>query len=66
MGGWFRRMMIVCAKETKDNARDRRSLLVALIYPLIGPILLGVMMSLVASALGKDGGEAKAPKTAPA
>lgn len=36
---------IIFAKEVRDNARDRRSLLVALIYPLLGPILLGLLLS---------------------
>jgi sodium transport system permease protein len=39
--------MIVLFKETIDNARDRRSLLIALFYPLMGPILLGLMIAAV-------------------
>ncbi|MBT4890428.1 MAG: hypothetical protein HON65_12835, partial [Rhodospirillales bacterium] len=38
---------IVLIKEVVDNARDRRSLLIALIYPLMGPLLLGLMISAV-------------------
>jgi len=38
---------IIFFKEVMDNARDRRSLLIALIYPLLGPILLGLMLSAV-------------------
>jgi len=38
-------VFIVFAKEVRDNARDRRSLLVALVYPLLGPILLGLLLS---------------------
>ncbi len=43
----LRKIGIVFAKEVRDNGRDRRSLLVALIYPLLGPLLLGVIMSAV-------------------
>ena len=43
----WRRIFIVFAKEAIDNARDRRSLLIALIYPLLGPLLLGAMIVLV-------------------
>jgi len=38
---------VVFFKEVMDNARDRRSLLIALIYPLLGPLLLGLMLSAV-------------------
>ena len=41
----WRRVLIVLGKEIVDNARDRRSLLTALIYPLLGPLLLGLMIS---------------------
>ncbi len=43
----WRRIFVVFAKEVVDNSRDRRSLLVALIYPLLGPLLLGLMISAV-------------------
>ncbi len=43
----WRRIFVVFAKEAVDNSRDRRSLLVALIYPLLGPVLLGLMISAV-------------------
>lgn len=43
----WRSIFIIFAKEVTDNSRDRRSLLVALIYPLLGPILLGVIISAV-------------------
>jgi len=56
----WRRIIIVFAKEVKDNIRDRRSLLVALIYPLMGPILLGLMMTMAASVVSGGGeGESK-------
>ncbi len=41
----WRNIGIVFMKELIDNARDRRSLLVAFIYPLLGPILLGLLIS---------------------
>lgn len=41
------RIFIVFSKEVIDNSRDRRSLLVALIYPLLGPVLLGLLISAV-------------------
>jgi len=43
----WRRIIVVFLKEVIDNSRDRRSLLVALIYPLLGPILLGLLISAV-------------------
>ena len=43
----WRRIFVVFSKEVLDNSRDRRSLLVALIYPLLGPALLGLMISAV-------------------
>jgi len=43
----WRRILVVFAKEAVDNSRDRRSLLVALIYPLLGPVMLGLMISAV-------------------
>ena len=35
----------VVAKEMVDALRDRRSLMSALIFPLVGPILVGVMLT---------------------
>lgn len=43
----WRGIFVVFAKEVVDNSRDRRSLLVALIYPLLGPIILGLLISAV-------------------
>jgi len=47
MNSMWRRIFVVWGKEVIDNARDRRSLLIALIYPLLGPLLLGMMISAV-------------------
>lgn len=41
---WFRAMSIVLRKELLDGLRDRRSLLSALLYPLFGPLLVGLML----------------------
>ena len=38
---------IVFLKESVDNLRDRRSLFMALIYPFIGALLLGLLLSFV-------------------
>jgi len=50
----WRRIFIVFAKEAVDNSRDRRSLLVALIYPLLGPIILGLLISAVVDVVSAD------------
>ena len=50
----FQRMRIVFHKEVIDHARDRRSLLLALAYPLLGPLLLAVLMHVSAGALSTD------------
>ncbi len=38
---WYRRLWIVLKKELTDHLRDRRSIFLAMIYPLLGPMLLG-------------------------
>ena len=43
----WRKVYVIFSKEAVDNSRDRRSLLVALIYPLLGPLLLGLMISAI-------------------
>lgn len=43
----MRRAGIVFAKEVVDNLRDRRSLMAALFYPILGPSLLVVVLMLV-------------------
>ena len=42
-----RNVWIVFVKESIDNLRDRRSLFLALIYPVIGALLLGMLVSFV-------------------
>lgn len=41
-------------KETRDNLRDRRSLGLALVYPLIGALLLGMLITLVGGMFQKQ------------
>ena len=38
---------IVFVKESIDNLRDRRSLFMALVYPFVGALLLGLLLSFV-------------------
>lgn len=42
---------VVFRKEMTDNLRDRRSIAMAMIYPIIGPLLLGLMITFVAGTL---------------
>jgi len=44
-------ILTVFRKEMLDHLRDRRSILVAMIYPLMGPILLGVMFFFVGGSM---------------
>ena len=41
----------VFCKEMVDHLRDRRSILVAMIYPLMGPVLLGLMFLVVGGSI---------------
>ncbi len=49
---------VVFMKEMIDNLRDRRSIAMAMIYPLIGPLILGMMITFVASSLSAGAGRA--------
>ncbi len=40
----FSRVWVVFAKEAVDNIRDRRSIAMAAIYPVIGPMMLGLLL----------------------
>lgn len=44
--GWATRLLSVFKKEVRDHMRDRRSLLLALIYPLLGPLLIAGGLSM--------------------
>ena len=51
MTAGLRAIWWIFLKETVDNLRDRRSLFMALIYPFIGALLLGLMLSFVGGML---------------
>ncbi|MGQ0663945.1 MAG: ABC transporter permease [Pseudomonadota bacterium] len=42
---------VVFAKEVVDNLRDRRSIGMSMVYPLIGPILLGLLIAFVGGTI---------------
>src|SRR5690242_8856774 len=44
-------ILIVFKKEMVDHLRDGRSILVSMIYPLLGPLLLGVMFFVVGGSM---------------
>lgn len=54
MTGWGRRLRIVFLKEIRDHARDRRSLTLALIYPLLGPLLVAAGLYMAGNTLSGD------------
>jgi sodium transport system permease protein len=46
-----RAILTVFRKEMIDHLRDRRSILIAMIYPLMGPLLLGLMFNFVGGSM---------------
>lgn len=54
MTGWGIRLWIVFKKEMRDHARDRRSLALALIYPLLGPLLVAGGLYMAGKTLQTD------------
>jgi sodium transport system permease protein len=48
MIGWFTATWIVLRKELLDGVRDRRALFSALLYPLLGPLLSGMLFGFIA------------------
>lgn len=62
--GWAVRLMAVFKKEMRDHLRDRRSLLLALIYPLLGPALVAGGLAMAGKTL--QGGHADRPVSVPA
>jgi sodium transport system permease protein len=52
--GWWRRVTVVAGKELVDHFRDRRSLVLALLYPLLGPFLLGGSLYVAGNILTAD------------
>ncbi len=49
-----RKALSVARKELRDHARDLRSVLSALLFPLLGPVALGLMFQVIASWTAKD------------
>ena len=47
---WWRRCGTVLRKEVVDHVRDRRSIALALIYPLLGPLVVGLLLQLSAES----------------
>ena len=52
--GWFTRVKTVFLKELRDHTRDRRSLMLALIYPMLGPLLVAGGLFLAGKTLQGD------------
>ena len=50
----WNQVLLVCKKEIKDNLRDRRTLTAALLYPLLGPVLMVGILIAMGSSLQKD------------
>ncbi len=47
---------VVLGKEMRDHLRDRRSLFLGLVYPMLGPLLLGVLLSFASTNLQRQAG----------
>ena len=47
----FECMWVVFGKEVIDNMRDRRSVSLALIYPFVGPVLMGALIAFVGDTI---------------
>jgi sodium transport system permease protein len=47
---WLRAVAVVLRKEVREGFRDRRSVVTALFFPALGPVLLVVMLSLVSQS----------------
>ncbi|MEI8395610.1 MAG: ABC transporter permease subunit [Rhodospirillaceae bacterium] len=52
---WWRRCLVVLRKEMLDHLRDRRSLGLALIYPLLGPLVIGMLLAVSAESMRNSG-----------
>ncbi len=50
----LRHVAVVWAKELTDGLRDRRSLFSALVFPLVGPVLVLVLFRVMAEQQGAD------------
>ncbi len=47
---WFPSFRVVLAKELREGIRDRRALITALFFPVLGPVLVIVMLLLASSS----------------
>lgn len=54
IGSWWRVVRAVMAKELTDGIRDRRSVMSALLFPLVGPVLIAVMFSTIVQERSHD------------
>lgn len=54
---WWHRCLIVLGKEMRDHLRDHRSLGLALIYPLLGPLVVGLLLQVSADSMRAGGGD---------
>lgn len=54
MMSFFSQTRVVFLKELRDALRDRRSLMSALIFPLVGPLMIAFMFSSLAQLEGGD------------
>lgn len=55
--GSARRIGVVFFKEVVDNLRDRRSLMAAVLYPLLGPALMMILLFVVGRTLSEQSEE---------
>lgn len=46
--GWRRRVWTVFAKEMRDHGRDKRSILLSMIFPLLAPLVVGLLLKSIA------------------
>ncbi len=56
--GWLKRALIVFKKEIRDHTRDKRSIVLSLVFPLMAPVLLGLLLSSIAD-VNVDGGDVR-------
>ena len=52
--GWLSRLKTVFFKELRDHTRDKRSLMLALIYPMLGPLLVAGGLFIAGKTLQGD------------
>jgi sodium transport system permease protein len=61
----MRAALAVLRKELIDHLRDRRSILIAMIYPMMGPLLLGLMFVFAGGSMQRGGAAAGGPLLVP-